>query len=96
MAVRLAPESESDGAFLKTGKTVAIERFLGGAGDRDRTGMASLEGWGSTIELHPRILAQSSQTPKLRCLEIASGRSCEATEPHPNGLGGLIRLSLLR
>lgn len=26
----------------------------GGAGDRDRTGMTSLEGWGSTIELHPR------------------------------------------
>jgi hypothetical protein len=25
-----------------------------GAGDRDRTGMVSLEGWGSTIELHPR------------------------------------------
>jgi hypothetical protein len=27
---------------------------LGGAGDRDRTGMTSLEGWGSTIELRPR------------------------------------------
>jgi len=27
-----------------------------GAGDRDRTGMASLEGWGSAIELHPRAL----------------------------------------
>ena len=27
-----------------------------GAGDRDRTGMASLEGWGSTIELHPQVL----------------------------------------
>ena len=27
-----------------------------GAGDRDRTGMVSLEGWGSTIELHPRFL----------------------------------------
>jgi hypothetical protein len=26
----------------------------GGAGDRDRTGMTSLEGWGSTIELRPR------------------------------------------
>ena len=25
-----------------------------GAGDRDRTGTTSLEGWGSTIELHPR------------------------------------------
>jgi hypothetical protein len=24
------------------------------AGDRDRTGMTSLEGWGSTIELHPQ------------------------------------------
>ena len=29
------------------------EAFVIGAGDRDRTGMASLEGWGSTIELHP-------------------------------------------
>ena len=28
--------------------------FRVGAGDRDRTGMASLEGWGSAIELHPR------------------------------------------
>ena len=27
-----------------------------GADDQDRTGMASLEGWGSTIELHPRVL----------------------------------------
>ena len=28
-------------------------RPSGGAGDRDRTGIASLEGWSSTIELHP-------------------------------------------
>jgi hypothetical protein len=28
--------------------------FWFGAGDRDRTGMTSLEGWGSTIELRPR------------------------------------------
>jgi hypothetical protein len=26
-----------------------------GAGDRDRTDIISLEGWGSTIELHPHI-----------------------------------------
>ena len=31
-----------------------IRRVKTGAGDRDRTGMASLEGWGSTIELHPQ------------------------------------------
>ena len=29
-------------------------QVLAGAGDRDRTGMTSLEGWGSTIELRPR------------------------------------------
>ena len=77
-------------------KTLCLQRIFGGAGDRDRTGMASLEGWSSTIELHPRILAQSSQTPKLRTLEIASGRSCEATAPPSNGLGDLIRIALLR
>src|SRR4051812_13463121 len=40
---------------------------MGGAGDRDRTGMASLEGWGSTIELHPRnwreVIDPSSMKP---------------------------------
>ena len=30
-----------------------------GAGDGDRTRMASLEGWSSTIELHPRVLKDS-------------------------------------
>ena len=30
------------------------------AGDRDRTGMASLEGWSSTIELRPREGDQAS------------------------------------
>ena len=34
-----------------------------GAGDRDRTGMASLEGWGSTIELHPRDLREVRGEP---------------------------------
>jgi hypothetical protein len=33
---------------------VKVTRPLGGAGDRDRTGTTSLEGWSSTIELHPR------------------------------------------
>jgi hypothetical protein len=31
------------------------------AGDRDRTGMTSLEGWGSTIELHPHARPQSAR-----------------------------------
>ena len=32
-----------------------LERGLVGAGDENRTHMISLEGWGSTIELRPRI-----------------------------------------
>ena len=30
-----------------------------GAGDGDRTRMASLEGWSSTIELHPRVSGET-------------------------------------
>ncbi len=41
-----------------------------GAGDRDRTGMASLEGWGSTIELHPRRRA----APAATAVQEPSGR----------------------
>jgi hypothetical protein len=37
---------------------MGIER----AGDRDRTGMTSLEGWGSTIELRPRDGACTSRS----------------------------------
>ena len=36
------------------GKQACGHRTSLRAGDRDRTGMASLEGWGSAIELHPR------------------------------------------
>jgi hypothetical protein len=42
-------------------------RLGGGAGDRDRTGMASLEGWGSAIELHPH-----ERPPSVRVLRGAS------------------------
>lgn|GEM_PF-4014202 len=37
-----------------------------GAGDRDRTGMASLEGWGSTIELHPHAAVEAKDTGSVR------------------------------
>ena len=63
-----------------------------GAGDRDRTGMASLEGWGSTIELHPhavRPLAygakvsarQSERKNASRLPTYATGRSVVASAP---------------
>jgi hypothetical protein len=37
------------------------EGFRCGAGDENRTRMASLEGWGSAIELHPRSAVESKR-----------------------------------
>ena len=37
-----------------------------GAGDGNRTHTTSLEGWGSTIELHPHILATKNIIPIFR------------------------------
>ena len=56
-----------------------------GAGDRDRTGMASLEGWGSAIELHPRASAAAgrrhARRGALRLGGSAAGRSVVASAP---------------
>ena len=41
-----------------------------GAGDGNRTHTASLEGWNSTIELHPRKIRQPA--PQFFCLQILS------------------------
>ena len=43
-------------------------RLLLGAGDGNRTHTASLEGWNSTIELHPRKIRQPA--PQFFCLQI--------------------------
>ena len=43
--------SSDDGRVWRTCPDLG---WSSGAGDRDRTGMTSLEGWGSTIELRPR------------------------------------------
>ncbi len=42
-----------------------------GAGDGNRTRMTSLEGWGSTIELHPRV---DHQTVAIRSRHDAHRR----------------------
>ena len=53
-------EKLADATRLGSGNTPIFARCRGrkngasGAGDGDRTRMASLEGWSSTIELHPR------------------------------------------
>ena len=52
-----------------------------GADDGNRTRVASLEDWGSTIELHPRSVGESSsflsESPARRCEEPGiKRRSC--------------------
>src|SRR4051794_25333027 len=43
------------GGFHARGSVLgAVDTEMRGAGDGNRTRMTSLEGWGSTIELHPR------------------------------------------
>ena len=42
------------------------------AGDRDRTGMTSLEGWGSTIELHPHdsVVTEPNLAYRIFCIRL--------------------------
>ena len=47
------------------------------AGDRDRTGMASLEGWGSAIELRPRDWEKTCNRTRAR-----SVRNLRAQDRH--------------
>ncbi len=42
-------------ALAKVYSDIAISTKIVRAGDGNRTRMASLEGWSSTIELHPRV-----------------------------------------
>ncbi len=73
-----------------------------GAGDRDRTGMVSLEGWGSTIELHPHAphsavgyypsLSGFEDTVSIR--EVASFRYSQSA--HPKMGRGLLALDMGR
>ncbi len=51
-----------------------IPEKICGAGDRDRTGMASLEGWGSTIELRPQAPGDRSGAQPTCCQFQSAGR----------------------
>jgi hypothetical protein len=50
-----------------------------GAGDGNRTHVTSLEGWGSTIELHPR-------TRQSWCLVLVGRRGFEPLKAEPMDL----------
>ena len=68
-----------------------------GAGEGNRTLATSLEGWGSTTELHPHIKKHHYQTSIVRDIwwimermtrfelaTLALARRCSTTEPHPH------------
>jgi hypothetical protein len=46
----------------KAPEIIALSTKIVGAGDGDRTRMASLEGWSSTIELHPRVSKETRRS----------------------------------
>ena len=63
-----------------------------GAGDGNRTHVTSLEGWGSTIELHPPVKVERFASTKP---EKWSGRR-DSDSRHPPWQGGTLPLSYYR
>ena len=57
-------------------------RMVFGAGDGNRTHVASLEGWNSTIELHP----QMERKTRFELATPALARRCSTTELFPQAL----------
>ena len=45
--------------------------LINGAGDRNRTDVVSLEGWSSTIELHPRVVSRCGIEPQTHWLKVS-------------------------
>ena len=53
-------------------------RMLDGAGDGNRTRVSSLEGWCSTIELHPRLIQLGNSSIKKPV--------CQGCKPRISGI----------
>ena len=66
---------------------IELQNLVTGAGDGNRTHVTSLEGWGSTIELHP---------PKAQKLETYYLKQAAFNQPPftGNGGGGWIRTNV--
>ncbi len=62
---------------------------LYGAGEGNRTLATSLEGWGSTTELHPRNVMLERKT-RFELATLALARRCSTTEPLPHIIHSLI------
>ena len=62
----LCPKNVPPGHFLNGQTLSGSISPIRGAGDGNRTHTTSLEGWGSTIELHPRIRPDARHVPKRR------------------------------
>ena len=61
---------------------LSYRRALFGAGEGNRTLATSLEGWGSTTELHPQNHLERKTRFELATLALA--RRCSTSEPLPH------------
>ena len=60
--------------------TAAVSAEYSGAGDGNRTHVTSLEGWGSTIELHPLDLKSPAPcVARARAARVVEGVGFEPT-----------------
>ena len=84
------------GTNKKVPEGLNVLKELFGAGDGNRTHVTSLEGWSSTIELHPPASAvRNSSIPKRSQEEKWSGRR-DSDSRHPPWQGGTLPLSYYR
>lgn len=69
-------------------------RMVSGAGDGNRTRIASLEGWGSAIELHPRAppAASPARNHMSRPLDCSGRPWCSVPACEANGGRGVAQL----
>ena len=70
----------SYGPTLYHAKLDAVSKKIG-ADDENRTHTTSLEGWSSTIELHPHILERKT---RFELATLALARRCSTPEPLPH------------
>ena len=73
---------------------ILIDIFTG-AGDGNRTRVTSLEGWSSTIELHPHI--KNGRDDRIRTCDILLPKQARyQTAPHPDVLTHYNKLKMKR
>ena len=68
--------------LLYSALVVSVSGEFSGAGEGNRTLVISLEGYGSTIELHPHSPVMNAYRPELNRIRIGAGEEVRTPDFH--------------